>query len=218
MNRFTKLTVGAMMLAGAAGPALAQDNMGGGSFIKPPVFVLQPGLTTDNVISKPNGAGDSESGFNLRFVTVIPTSSRYFNFVAGTGFHPNGTQRNTANNLPVFFYGAIIPITFVDKYSGGNLSLSFNPLGAFIPGGGNDSKHFYGHDFVAEGALSLSLGKMMMSNMGYWSGLGVYFLVDQKVTHPTKYLDNNGKEQTDRFNPTLLYGLTLPIAPWPGSK
>ena len=44
MNRITKFTVGALLLAGAtASPALAQDTMGSTSLFKAPVFVLQPG-------------------------------------------------------------------------------------------------------------------------------------------------------------------------------
>ena len=42
------------------------------------------------------------------------------------------------------------------------------------------------------------------------NGLGVYFLVDQQMTHLP--YDASGKR--DYFTPALLYGLTIPIAPW----
>ena len=46
--------------------------------------------------------------------------------------------------------------------------------------------------------------------VGRLARLGAFFLLDQRVTHPT--IDANGDE--DRFDPVLVYGLALPLAPW----
>lgn len=199
MNRFVKVGAAAVLLAGTAGTASAQ-------MLKSPVFVFQPGVVTVNAISAPTGVSSS-SGFNLRFVTVIPTASNYFSLVFGTTWQPNGIGANTGANAPGFFYGGIIPIPIVGSASTGWLSLSIDPLGLFH--GVSYGTHAYSHDFVLEGALSLNVGNKMFPNMGAWSNLGIYFLVDQQLTHMK---DASGK--SDYWNPALLYGVSLPIAPW----
>lgn len=199
MNRITKFGVAAVLLAGTAGTAPAQ-------MLRSPVFVFQPGVVTVNAISAPTGV-TSSSGFNLRFVTVIPTSSNYLSLVFGTTWTPNGVGANTGDNTLKAFYGGIIPIAQVGSLTSGWFSLSIDPLGLIHPV--SYGTHAYSHDFVLEGALSLNVGSKMFPNMGAWSNLGVYFLVDQQLTHVKDAAGNS-----DYWNPALLYGLSLPLAPW----
>jgi hypothetical protein len=55
----------------------------------------------------------------------------------------------------------------------------------------------------------LNIGAKMMTNSPF-KGLGLYFLLDQQITRIPE--DANGDK--DRFNPVMLNGLALPIAPW----
>jgi hypothetical protein len=90
----------------------------------------------------------------------------------------------------------------------GFFNASIDPLGVYAPAGHGNAGYPYSHEFVVELALVANVGAKMMSNMGLFSNLGVYLLFDQGITH----------QGDDKFNPVLLYGITLPIAPWPGSK
>jgi hypothetical protein len=195
-----QLAAGALVVAIAA-PAGAQG------YLKSPVFLAQPGIVTTNVISAPAGS-TRESGFNVRFTTVIPTNTSYLNFVAGVQFQPNGVGDKQANQ-PGFYYGAILPVALVGRASQGFLSLSIDPLGVYSLGGGNEfPRRLYGHDFFLEGALVANIGSKMMASNSPWSGLGAYLLLDQQMTHVG----------SDKFNPVFLYGLTLQIAPWGKGK
>lgn len=217
MKRILQLAAGAMFIAS---PAFAQkaaaDN--GGSFFKSPVFVFQPGVAVSPALSGvgPNDNTKTTYPLNLRFVTVLPTRYTAFSLVTGVGFTPNGRVAGAGNiqfNQPVFFYGAIIPFPYLSQATNNWVSLSINPLGAYGLGLGGTDRALYGHDLVIEGAALVNVGEKMMHGMGPWSKISVYALLDQVVTHPTKYMDN-GSEKTDRFNPTALIGLSIPIAPW----
>jgi hypothetical protein len=194
MRRFVKFATALSLLAAPAiASAQSADN---GTWVKAPIFVLQPGVVTVNAISAPDDA-DSKSYFNARFAVVLPTSTPWFSFVAGTQIQPNAPGA-----APAIFYGGIIPIAPISKATNGMLGLSIDPLGVTTAGGSE------GTNFWLEGALSLAIGKMMMANMGpTWAGTGVYFLIDQQMTRLPK--DANGDK--DSFNPVLLYGLTIPI-------
>jgi hypothetical protein len=160
---------------------------------------------------------------------VVPTTTPWFNLVMGTQFQPNGLGGDK-NNRPGFYYGAIIPVALIGTATQGWLSMSIDPLGVYGSGLGASARidentgallannRDYGHDFFLEAAFVLNVGSKMMANMGPWSGLGVYFLIDQKITHTkVRVVDATGatvSEETDRFNPVLLYGVTIPIAPW----
>lgn len=194
MRRFVNYAVAVTLFAA---PALASaQSADNGTFVKAPIFVLQPGVVTVNAISAPSGA-DTKSYFNARFAVVLPTATPWFSFVAGTQIQPNAPSA-----APAIFYGGIIPIAPISTATNGMLGLSIDPLGV-TTGGGTKGTNFY-----LEGALSLAIGKMMMANMGpTWAGTGVYFLVDQQMTRLPKDASGN----TDRFNPVLLYGLTIPI-------
>ncbi|HET7458937.1 MAG TPA: hypothetical protein VFJ74_14905 [Gemmatimonadaceae bacterium] len=184
------------MLAGtAAAPAMAQE-MNEGSFFKAPVFVLQPGAITTDVISAPEGSS-STTRFNARFATVVPTASPWFSTVFGAQVQTGGK-----GGTPQLFYGGIIPIAPISTATGGMLGVSLDPLGvtSFGQSGGTV--------FVGELAVSLSVGKMMFANMGpMWSGTGAYFLVDQQISD----IPRDAAGNKDRFNPALLYGLSIPF-------
>jgi hypothetical protein len=209
LRRFLLTTAAA--LAGFSSPAAAQ-------WLKTPVLLFQPGGVRANAISPtevdvdpgPGIRRDSpypSRGTNVRFTMVVPTASPTFNLVLGTQFQPNGLSRNH-NNQPGFYYGAIIPVNWVGELSRSWLSFSIDPLGVYGPS--SYSAHPYSHELYLEGALVLNVGSKMMANMGPWSGLGAYFLLDQQLTHVPHNVDGD----KDYFTPVMLYGLTIPIAPW----
>ena len=195
MQRFVKYAA-AIALLGAPLAAGAQE-MQNTSFIKAPVFVLQPGGVTSDAISSNEGV-DATTAFNARFATILPTASPWLSLVAGTQVATGGNA-----GFPNIFYGGIIPIAPISTATGGMLDVSIDPLGVTVFGGSG------GTFFVLEAAFVLQVGKMMMANMGpTWSGLGVYFLIDQQVSGPLPRDDDGDK---DRFRPVLLYGLNIPI-------
>jgi hypothetical protein len=212
MKRLWMAATVALVSAGAGSSAQAQ-------WLKAPVLVFQPGVVTANAISPPEldispapgiqrGKNSSASGVNVRFTMVVPTASPNFNLVLGTQFQPNGLDGNRNNN-PSFYYGAIIPVSVVGDISHAWLSLSIDPLGVYAPQS-YASPFPFTHELFLEGALVVNVGSKMMANMGPWSGLGVYFLWDQQLTHPPRNVDGG----RDYYSPVLLYGLTIPIAPW----
>lgn len=201
MKRIAQLAAGALLLAGAANVAAAQDDptVSSGPFLKPPVFLLMPGVLQTNVISKPEGTETGDAMFNARFMTVIPTSSPYFTLLGGAQWGAASED----DHGPIIFYGAIIPIPGITEATQGWLTLSIDPLGVTTGAGGE------GTNFFLEGAAVLNIGAKMMTNSPF-KGLGLYFLLDQQITRIPE--DANGDK--DRFNPVMLYGLALPIAPW----
>lgn len=211
MSRFVMAAITALGFSGLAAPVQAQ-------WLKTPILLFQPGVVRANAISPteidvnpgPGVQRDSPyptSGLNIRFTMVVPTAAPNFNLVFGTQFLPNGLDGNH-NNQPGFYYGAIIPVGWVGTLSRSWLSFSIDPLGVYGPS--SYSSHPYSHELFLEGALVLNVGSKMMANMGPWSGLGVYFLWDQQITHAPRNVDGD----RDHFAPVLLYGLTLPVAPW----
>jgi hypothetical protein len=203
MKPLTFVATAALVTAAAAGVAPAQDTMASKPFFQPPVFVILPSFLTTNVISAPEGV-DSHTAFNGRFQAVVPTSSPYLAFVGGVQW---GFRKE--DHPPIGFLGGILPLVPLNKASGGWLSFSVDPLYVVTPGAEGGTEH----DFVAEGAVLLNIGSMMMSNMPFWSGLSAFFLLDQNLT-PNE--DANGDK--DYWNPVLIYGLAIPIAPWPGGS
>lgn len=207
MRRIVHMATAALLLGGMAGTAAAQDSNEG--FIKSPVFLFMPGVVTANAISAPDGT-NSASGFLLRFQTTIPTATPYFTPVFGTQWTPNGV--GDRNNSLTIFYGFVFPIV-QPAWTNGLLSITVDPLGVFSSGGGDPDRFTtetnpkpYGHDFVLEAAAVLNFGAKMMAADNPFSGLALYVLADQKISH----IPSGG----DHFSPVLLYGLALPIAPW----
>jgi hypothetical protein len=195
MRPFTLVATAALVLA--AGQAPAQGVSAPEEFLKPPVFLLMPGVLTTCVISC--DANQSNTDFNARFQTVIPTSSQWLAFVAGLQW---GWAADDDHG-PIGFFGAILPLAPLNNVTGGWLSFSIDPLGV-VTGPGSD-----GTNFVLEGAVVLNIGAMMMQNMGVFRGFGAYFLIDQQLTN----LPEDAAGETDNWNPALVYGVMLQIAP-----
>jgi hypothetical protein len=198
MKRIVHLAAGAALLAGISTAAAAQDTMDGERFLKAPAFAILPSLLTTCVIScedpAPGVSAESNTDFNARFQTVIPTSSPWLAFVAGLQW---GAADEDAHG-PIGFAGGIIPLVPINNATQGWLSFSVDPL-LVVTGPGGD-----GMDFVLEGAAVLNFGAKMMPGMPFWSGLGAFFLIDQNITT---------ESDEDSFNPVLIYGLVIPIAP-----
>jgi hypothetical protein len=195
-TKIVTLTAAALMLAAISGTASAQRDSSG-KFLKPPVFLLMPGGLTTCVISCP--ANKSRTDFNMRFQTVIPTSTSWLSFVAGAQW---GWFKNDAHG-PLGFFGGIIPIVPLNNAVDGWLSISVDPLGV-TSGPGND-----GTNFVLEGAAVAPIGAKLMSKVPALHNMGLYFLVDQQLTNLPR--DANGER--DHWNPALVYGVFWQIAP-----
>ena len=84
-------------------------------------------------------------------------------------------------------------------------SFSIDPLGVTSGPGAK------GTNFVLEGAAVLNIGAKMMKTMPVFRGFGAYFLVDQQLSRVGR--DANGDK--DYWNPALVWGGLLQIAPWP---
>lgn len=197
MKRFVMVTAAAVALAAASGVARAQDAKEGG-FIRNSTFSILPSALSTNVISAPDGV-DSHTAFNARFQGVISTSTPWLAFVGGAQWGPAKDE----DHGPIIFLGGIIPIVPLNQATNGILSFSIDPLLVATAPGGD------GMDFVMEGAVVLGIGKMMMPQSAYWSGVGAFFLLDQNITVDEDPVTG----EKDRWNPALIYGISLPIAP-----
>jgi hypothetical protein len=185
----------------------------GGAFLKSPIFLAQPGAIT---VNPHNDFAREGTGFNLRLVTVIPTSISGFQFIVGTQFQPNGTSSRLNgttggmyyDNRPSFFYGTVIALAPLNHFFGNWFSFSVDPLGWFQPHGGGDTHHAYGNDFYLEGAVSFNFGRKLWGNRGWVSGLSAYGLLDQQISDAPM----NAEGQRYYWNPQIMYGLTVPLA------
>jgi len=182
-----------------AGTAMAQDTTMKSPVLKAPVFLIMPGGLTSCSISCP--ANESKTDFNARFQTVIPTATDWLALVGGLQW---GWADSSAHG-PIGFFGAIVPIVPLNNATRGWLSLSLDPLGVTTGPGGK------GTNFFLEGAAVLNIGAKMMKTMPVFRGFGAYFLIDQQLSRVPR--DLNGDK--DYWNPTLIWGGLLQIAPWP---
>jgi hypothetical protein len=199
MKTVTLTATAALVLAAINGTMSAQSDSNK-KFIKPPAFLIMPGALTTCVISceAPPGA-KSRTDFNMRFQTVIPTSSPWLAFVAGAQW---GWFKDDAHG-PLGFFGGIVPIVPLNDALKGWVSISADPLGVTA---GPGTK---GTNFVLEGAAVAPIGAKMMSKVPVFNGLGLYFLVDQQLTNVPR--DANGNR--DYWNPALVYGVLFQLAP-----
>ncbi len=212
MNRLATFAAAAVLAAVASGTSGAQEDEGLESttlaLFRSPVLLFMPGGVTANAVSAPAGA-DAATGLNIRFMTAVPTATRWLTLVAGTQFQPNGLDGNK-DNRPGFFYGGVVPV-IPAGLTGGWLSVSLDPLGVYQPGGGGEAgRRPYGHDFFLEAAVVMHIGTKLMRNLGTFSGTGLYVLVDQQLTH----LPREAGGDRDYFSPVLLYGLIVQLAPF----
>jgi hypothetical protein len=221
MRALLRVGFAAACAVGAAGHAHAQSSSSpatqssadGGSFLKSPIFLAQPGAIT---VNPHNDFAREGTGFNLRLVTVVPTSLPGFQFIVGAQFQPNGTSTrfngsttgNESDNRPAIFYGTVFALPPLNELFNNWFSFSVDPLGWYGPGGGNDKHHAYGNDFYLEGAVSFNFGRKLWSNKGWISGVAAYGLLDQQISNAPRNANGN----RTYWNPNIMYGLTVPLA------
>ncbi|MCC6928344.1 MAG: hypothetical protein IT359_05045 [Gemmatimonadaceae bacterium] len=205
-----------MLVAGRPAPALAQvtgvDTVaaeGARRERRAPELLLQPGMMTADFVSAPAGY-PATSGFNLRFATLVPSSSAWWTLIVGASVTPYGTSGVTprSTNTPVVFIGNVFP-GVPARRTGGWFELQFPVYLTYSYGGGGArNSQIYGRDVVAEAALQVYVGRKVLRDLGPgFSRLRLYAMVNQLMTPNEDPV--NGK--TDRFNPVALYGLTIPI-------
>ena len=170
-----------------------------------PIFVLQPGLITTNLINPPTVMGvtaESATELNLRFFTLIPTPSKYLALVAGTLWSPTVD----GGGAPVFVYGGAVPLHFIGDRTGGWLTIAPDLIGLYGPSS-DPANPGWEHNLLVELAILLNVGpKLLPKAPAPISGMSLYVLFSQFLTGPND------------FNPVMQYGISIPLAPWPKSK
>ena len=162
-----------------------------------PVFVFQPGFVTGNIIDAPEGV-DSETDFNFRVVTAIPTTIPRTTLVAIVQWTPFNRADNFTSNAPGFVYGPVFNL-----FNTPAIGFDFDVLGAFGPAAEAEDESDYTHKLVLEGDLFLKIGQMMAMQNDRWRALSIYaFLAYVATGIPS-----------DASPWVLLTGLSLPIAP-----
>lgn len=187
------------MLTLAASTAAAQSSG--------PVFLLQPGLLSSDVVSSDAGLG-STTGFNLRFETRFRTGAGWFNPLIGASLMPYGTSGVGGRNLntPAVFFGNAFPLLGSGRTNGW-LSLQLPVLVYHAYGGGSDNtSRLYGRDLYVQLATYLHVGRKTLHEFGpNWMRLDLYAFLEQNLT-PNRNLVTRRK---DWFNPTAFFGLSM---------
>jgi hypothetical protein len=202
---------GAVRTAAAPSTVSAQETRSERSTTegRRPELLLQPGMLSADFVSAPEGY-PSTSGFNLRFATLVPSSSTWWTLIVGASVTPYGTSGITprSTNTPVLFIGNVFP-GFTARRTGGWVELQFPVYLTYAYGGGGArNRQIYGRDFVGEAALQVHVGRKVLRDLGTgFSRLRLYAMLNQVLT-PNR---DPASGRTDRFNPTALYGLTIPI-------
>lgn len=198
---WTMLAVALASVAVASAAARAQDRA--------LELLLQPGMMSADFLSAPDGY-PSTSGFNLRFATIVPTSSPWWTLILGASVTPYGTSGASPRNAntPVLFIGNVFP-GIPKGRTGGWVDLQFPVYVTYTYGGGGArNRSLYGRDFVGEAALQVHVGEKVLHELGpAFSRLRAYLMLNQVLT-PNEDLTTG---EIDRFNPMALYGLTIPI-------
>ena len=172
------------------------------TFLCAPVFVLQPGLIVTNFLDAPENV-DSETDFNFRFVTAIPTAVPRTTLVAIVQWTPFNNEdigggEDFNFNAPGIVYGPVFNV-----FNTPLLGFDFDVLGAYGPAGEADDESFYTHKLVLEGDLFLKIGQMMAMENDRWKSLSLYAFL--------AYVATGIPNDADPW--VLLTGLSLPIAP-----
>lgn len=173
------------------------------------MLLLQPGMLSADFISAKEGF-PATSGFNLRFSTLVRSSSRWWTLIVGASVTPYGTSGITprSTNTPVLFIGNVFP-GIAARQTGGWFDVQLPVYLTYAyGGGGSHNRAIYGRDFVGEVALQWFVGQKVLRDLGpAFSRLRVYAMVNQVLTPNADVV--TGK--VDRFNPVALYGITIPI-------
>ena len=175
--------------------------------LRTPTFVFEPGVITMNAVSAPVPTGSS-TGFNLRFLAAFPTSIPWLSLEVGTSFAPLGLSNGQREfNEPTFFYGPVVMLLPRDRTSNW-LELTLPFLGAYRLDENGEANRLYVTDLVIQGAATVPIGQKLLADMGsFWSRLTLYGIMEQNLT-PSR---NISTQKFDRFNPTFLYGVSIPV-------
>lgn len=178
-----------------------------GQSIRTPRFVFEPGVMTVNAVSAPLPTGSS-TGLNLRFLAAFPTSIPWLSVDVGTSFAPLGLSNGQREfNEPTFFYGPVVMLLPRDRTSNW-IEMTLPVLGAYRLDENGEANRLYVNDLVIQARATVPLGQKLLDDMGrFWSRLTVYGIIEQNVT-PSR---NFTTRKVDRFNPTFLYGVSIPV-------
>ena len=166
------------------------------SLLKQPIFLLQPGITVSNFADVPEGE-DTNTEFNFRFVTAIPTSIPRTTLVAIVQFTPAPDA-----NGPSVVYGPV-----VNLFDWRLFAIDVDAFGGYGPAAEADDEKAYTHKLIFEGDLTFKLGAMLGFS-GQWRKLNLYALLPYTATGIPSEASPWG----------FLTGVSLPIAPWERSK
>ena len=196
------LSVAALLLLSVAG---STRQLAGQA--RMPTFVFEPGAITVNAISAPLPTGSS-TGLNLRFLANLWTPIPWLTVELGTSFAPLGLSNGQRSfNDPTFFYGPVVMLLPRDRTRNW-LELTLPVLGAYRLDESGEADRLYVNDLVVQGMAAVPIGQKLMSDMGsFWSRLTLYGIVEQNLT-PSR---NFTTREVDRFNPTFLYGVSIPL-------
>jgi hypothetical protein len=175
--------------------------------LRAPIFVFEPGIVTVNAVSAPLPTGSS-TGLNLRFLAKFSTPVPWLTAEVGVSFAPLGLSNGQRErNEPTFFYGPSVMLLPRDR-TGNWLELTMPILGSYRLDENGEAERLYVTDLVAQGAAIVPVGQKLMSDMGaFWSSLTLYGIIEQNLT-PSR---NFTTRKVDRFNPTFLYGVSIPL-------
>jgi hypothetical protein len=175
--------------------------------IRPPAFVVEPGIITVNSVSAPLPTGSS-TGLNLRFLAIAQTAIPWLTVEVGTSFAPFGLSNGLrAFNDPTFFYGPVVMLLPRDRTANW-LELTLPVLGAYRLDENGEAERLYVNDLMIQGVAHVPIGRHLMKDMGpFWSRLTLYGTIEQNLT-PSR---NAATQRMDRFSPAFLYGVSIPI-------
>lgn len=191
--------------------SLLWANMAHAQALRSPTFSVDPGIITINSISAPVSNG-SATGVNLRFLVNLQTAIPWLTLEVGTSFAPFGLSNGLRSfNEPMFFYGPVVMLLPRDRTANW-LELTMPVLGAYRLDENGEADRLYVHDLFLQGAATVPLGSKLMADMGsFWSRIAGYAIIEQNLT-PAR---NFTTRKPDRFDPTFLYGISIPIRSGP---
>jgi hypothetical protein len=139
---------------------------------------------------------------------VAPTAVPWLTLQVGTSFAPFGLSNGLrAFNDPTFFYGPVVMLLPRDRTRNW-FELTLPVLGAYRLDESGETDRIYVNDLVVQTTVNVSVGRHLMRDMGsFWSRLMLYGTIEQNLT-PSR---NASTEKYDRYNPTFLYGVSIPI-------
>ena len=88
------------------------------------------------------------------------------------------------------------------------LELTLPVLGAYRLDENGEASRLYVNDVILQGTATVPIGQKLLADMGsFWSRLTLYGIMEQNLT-PSR---NIATQKFDRFNPTFLYGVSIPV-------